>query len=89
NAYKDAERWSNAKRDEAADITAKNIGIPNLPAVFYFSESGAIDDTVKGYLQQWIDAMVADGYLQPGEYTPEDLYTTEFQDTWKTNLPNQ
>lgn len=88
NAYKDGERWTNANRDEAGQITAKDIGLPFTSNVHYYSESGAFNDKVKGYLQQWIDAMVADGYLKQGEIKPEDLYTTEFQDTWKPNLPD-
>lgn len=88
NAYKDGERWANANREEAGEITAKNIGLPYTSNTHYYSESGAINDKVKGYLQEWIDAMVADGYLKEGEYKPEDLYTTEFSDTWKTNLPD-
>ena len=88
NAYKDAERWINNNREQAGVITAKDIGLPFTSNVHYYSSSGAINDKVKGYLQQWIDAMVADGQLQPGQYKPEDLYTTEFSDTWKTNLPD-
>ncbi len=88
NAYKDGERWANENREESGEITAKNIGLPFTSNTHYYSSSGAINDKVKGYLQQWIDAMVADGYLKEGEYKPEDLYTTEFQDTWKTNLPD-
>ncbi|MGB9979179.1 ABC transporter substrate-binding protein [Methanobacterium sp.] len=88
NAYKDAERWINNNREEAGQITAKDIGLPYTSNVHYYSSSGAIDDKVKGYLQQWIDAMVADGDIKQGQYKPEDLYTTEFSDTWKTNLPD-
>ncbi|MCE7699692.1 MAG: ABC transporter substrate-binding protein [Methanobacterium paludis] len=88
NAYKDGERWINNNRDEAGNITAKDIGLPYTSNVHYYSDSGAIDSTVKGYLQQWIDAMVADGDIKQGQYKPEDLYTTEFSDTWKTNLPD-
>lgn len=88
NAYKDAERWINNNREEAGEITAKDIGLPYTSNVHYYSSSGAINDKVKGYLQQWIDAMVADGQIQAGQYKPEDLYTTEFSDTWKTNLPD-
>lgn len=87
-AYKNGERWTNANREEAGEITARNIGLPYTSNVHWYSESGAISETVKNYTQQWIDAMVADGQLQPGEYRPEDLYTTEFQDTWKPNLPD-
>ncbi len=88
NAYKDAERWINNNREQAGAITAKDIGLPFTSNVHYYSSSGAINEKVRGYLQQWIDAMVADGQLQPGQYKPEDLYTTEFSDTWKTNLPD-
>ena len=88
NAYKDGERWINNNRDEAGNITAKDIGLPFTSNVHYYSSSGAINDKVKGYLQQWIDAMVEDGQIQPGQFKPEDLYTTEFSDTWKTNLPD-
>lgn len=89
NAFKNAERWTNNNRNEAGEITAKNIGLSYTSNVHWYSPSGAIDEEVKGYLQQWIDAMVADGQLKEGEITPEDLYTTQFSDTWKTNLPNQ
>lgn len=89
NAFKEAERWTDDNRQEAGEITAKDIGLPFTSNVHWYSKSGAIDDKVKGYLQQWIDAMVADGDLQPGQYKPEDLYTTQFSDTWKTNLPDQ
>lgn len=88
NAYKDGQRWANANRDEAGEITARNIGLPYTSNVHWYSESGAINDKVKGYLQEWIDAMVADGYLEEGEFTPEDIYTEEFSDTWKPNLPD-
>lgn len=33
--------------------------------------------------------MEADGLIEHGEFVPEDLYTTEFNDTWDTSLPNQ
>jgi ABC-type nitrate/sulfonate/bicarbonate transport system substrate-binding protein len=77
-AYKDAERWCNANRDEAASITAAHLGICTGDS-HYYSESGAIDDS---QLQFWIDQMVIDGDLEPGEMTPSDLSTTEFNDTW-------
>jgi ABC-type nitrate/sulfonate/bicarbonate transport system substrate-binding protein len=88
NAFKDAERWSNEHRDEAGELTAKFIDLPYTSNVHWYSPSGAFDDVSIGYLQQWIDAMVIDGQLKEGEFTPEDLYTTKFQDTWKTDLPD-
>jgi ABC-type nitrate/sulfonate/bicarbonate transport system substrate-binding protein len=87
-AYTEALRWSNNHREEAGEITAKNIGLPYTSNVHWYSPSSAIDDTVKGYLQTWIDNMVLDGQLKEGEFTPEDIYTTEFQDTWRTDLPD-
>lgn len=89
NAFKEAERWTNNNREAAGEITAKDIGLPYTSNVHWYSPSGAIDETTKAYLQQWIDAMVADGDIQAGQYKPEDLYTTEFSDTWRTNLPDQ
>lgn len=88
NAFKDAERWTNNNRDAAGELTAKKIGLPYTSNVHWYSPSGAIDAEVKGYLQQWIDAMVFDGQIKKGEFKPEDLYTTEFSDTWKTDQPN-
>ncbi len=88
-AFKDSDRWSNENRGEAGEITSKNIDLPYTANVHWYSPSGAVDDEVKGYIQDWIDAMVADGLIKPGEFTPEDLYTTEFNDTWNTSLPNQ
>lgn len=89
NAYKDAERWSNNNRAEAGALTSQAIGLPGDTAnVHWYSPSGAIDNTTIGYLQQWINAMVADGDITPGEFTPQDLYTTQFSNTWKTNLPD-
>ena len=77
-AYKDAERWSNDHPIEAAEITARRIGLEKS-TVHYYSYSGAVDDAK---VQKWIDAMVADGDLTPGQYTPKDLYTDEFKDLW-------
>lgn len=88
-AFKEAERWTDNNREAAGNITAKDIGLPYTSNVHWYSQSGAIDNTTKAYLQQWIDSMVADGDIQQGQYKPEDLYTTEFSDTWKTNLPDQ
>lgn len=79
NAYKAAERWSNENPEESAAITAKRIGL-DKSTVHYYSESGVIKDEV---IQKWIDAMVADGDLKPGQYSPKDLYITDFSDTWK------
>ena len=80
NAYKDAERWSNNNRAEAGAPTSQAIGLPGDTAnVHWYSPSGAIDNTTIGYLQQWINAMVADGDITPGEFTPqESLYYTIF-----------
>jgi ABC-type nitrate/sulfonate/bicarbonate transport system substrate-binding protein len=77
-AYKDAERWSNANPIESADITAKRIGL-DKSTTYYYNETGEIKDAV---IQKWIDAMVADGDLKPGEFTSKDLYTDEFKDLW-------
>jgi len=88
NAYKDYERWVQNNREQAGNITAAFIGLPYTSNVHYYSESGAFDNTSIGYLQQWINAMVQQGDIPAGKYTPQDLYTTEFQDTWKPNLPD-
>jgi len=88
-AYKDANRWSNDNRQEAGEITAKYIDLPYTANVHWYSPSGAFDEEVDGYIQDWIDAMVADGLLEEGDFVPQDLYTTEFSDTWDTSLPNQ
>jgi ABC-type nitrate/sulfonate/bicarbonate transport system substrate-binding protein len=87
-AYGDALRWSNANRQEAGEITAKNIDLPYTANVHWYSPSGAFDETVDGYIQEWIDAMVADGLIKEGEFTPKDLYVTTFKDTWRTDLPD-
>jgi ABC-type nitrate/sulfonate/bicarbonate transport system substrate-binding protein len=79
-AYKDAERWCNANRAEAARITATHLQICTGDS-HYYSESGAIDDS---QLQFWIDQMVADGDLGQGDMKPSDLYTMEFNDTWSS-----
>ena len=33
--------------------------------------------------------MVADGLIEEGEFKPQDLYTTQFNDSWRLDLPNQ
>ncbi|MFB3764756.1 MAG: ABC transporter substrate-binding protein [Methanotrichaceae archaeon] len=76
--YKDAEKWSNANRDEAGVITAKTIGL-KAATVHYYSSTGKVNDSE---LQYWIDNLVLDGLIKPGEFKPKDLYTTEFKDTW-------
>ena len=88
NAYKDSERWIQNNREQAGNITAAYIGLPYTSNVHYYSESGAFDNTSIGYLQDWINAMVQQGDIPAGKYTPQDLYTTEFQDTWQPNLPD-
>lgn len=76
--YKTTEEWSDNNRAEAGDITAKAIGL-DVAAAHYYSSSGAVNET---QLQIWIDQLVADGKLQPGQIKPSDLYTKEFQDAW-------
>jgi len=76
--YKTTEEWSNDNRAEAGDITAHAIGLDEADA-HYYSSSGAVNETE---LQVWIDQLVADGKLQPGQVKPSDLYTKEFQDAW-------
>lgn len=88
-SYKEAERWTNENRAEAGEITAKNIGLPYTSNVHWYSPSGAIDQEVIDFIQQWIDAMVYAGELEEGQFKPEDLYTTEFSDVWRTDLPNK
>ena len=89
NAFREILRWSNDNREEAGEITARNIDLPYTANVHWYSPSGKFDPEVEGYIQQWIDAMVADGLIEEGEFEPKDLYTTEFNDTWDFNLPNQ
>ncbi len=76
--YKNSEKWCNANRMEAGTITARHLGICTGVS-HYYSESGAISDT---QLQFWIDQMVEQGFLTPGEMKPSDLYTGEFRDAW-------
>ncbi len=76
--YKTTEAWSNNNRNEAANLTAKAIGLDEA-AAHYYSSSGAVNET---QLQVWIDQLVADGTLKPGQIKPSDLYTKEFQDAW-------
>ena len=77
-AYKNAERWSDNHLTESGILTAGVIGLSNATP-HYYSQSGAITDDE---IQPWIDAMVADGDIAPGQFKPSDLYTTEFSDTW-------
>ncbi|MGD0952071.1 MAG: ABC transporter substrate-binding protein [Methanotrichaceae archaeon] len=77
-AYKDTERWANSHRDEAGALTAKDIGLEKS-TVHYYSDSGKVNDT---QLQYWIDSLVTDGVIKPGEFKPKDLYTDEFKDVW-------
>jgi ABC-type nitrate/sulfonate/bicarbonate transport system substrate-binding protein len=79
-AYKSAEIWSDNNRAEAASLTAAAIGLDKAD-VHWYTRSGAINDT---QLQIWIDNLVADGVIKPGQYKPTDLYTTEFSDVWNT-----
>jgi ABC-type nitrate/sulfonate/bicarbonate transport system substrate-binding protein len=76
--FKNAERWSNDNPNESGAITAKEIGLEKSTAHWY-SYTGAIDDAK---VQKWIDAMVEDGIIKPGEYKPSDIYTNEFADEW-------
>ncbi len=78
-AFHQALVWSNENRAEAGEITAKEIGLEKS-TVHYYSYTGRITDEK---LQVWIDAMVADGLLKPGEIKPSDLYTTQFSDLWE------
>lgn len=77
--FKNADRWSNDNPIEAAEITAKEIGL-DKSTVHYYSYADSINET---RIQVWIDAMVKDGIIKQGEYKPSDLYTTEFKDVWK------
>ncbi len=77
-AYKDTEKWINENREEAGELTAKDIGLDEA-AVHYYSHTGEVNTA---QLQYWIDALVTDGVIKRGEFKPEDLYTDEFKDTW-------
>lgn len=77
-AFKDSERWSNDHPVESGDLLKQDIGLSGA-ASHYYSYTGAINDSD---IQPWIDEMVADGDLKPGEVKPSDLYTTEFSDLW-------
>lgn len=76
--YKNTEKWVNENREDAGKLTAKDIGLTEA-AVHYYSSTGKVNEA---QLQYWIDALVADGQIKPGEYKPSDLYTDEFKDTW-------
>lgn len=78
HAYKNAEKWSNVNRDEAAKITSKVIGLDNS-TVHYYSDNGVVN---MSQVQYWIDSLTTDGVIKPGEYKPENLYTDEFKDVW-------
>jgi ABC-type nitrate/sulfonate/bicarbonate transport system substrate-binding protein len=78
-AYHSAEVWANSNPVPAASQTGNWIGLANDTNVHYYSWDGAVNDTE---LQAWINAMVADGDIKQGQYTPSDLYTTEFSDIW-------
>jgi ABC-type nitrate/sulfonate/bicarbonate transport system substrate-binding protein len=77
-AFKDSERWSNDHPVESGNLLKNNIGLSGA-ASHYYSYTGAISDSD---IQPWIDEMVADGDLKPGEVKASDLYTTEFSDLW-------
>jgi ABC-type nitrate/sulfonate/bicarbonate transport system substrate-binding protein len=79
-AYKDAERWADDNRQEAGNITAQRLGLCQGGAIaHYYSYSGAINTT---QLQDWLNEMTVQGVIKPGQYTPSDLYTDEFQNAW-------
>jgi len=77
-AYKDTEKWVNENREEAGELTAKDIGLTEA-AVHFYSHTGEINDS---QLQYWIDSLVTDGVIKKGEFKPEDLYIKDFKDTW-------
>jgi ABC-type nitrate/sulfonate/bicarbonate transport system substrate-binding protein len=77
-AFKDSERWSNDHPVESGNLLKNDIGLSGA-ASHYYSYTGAISDSD---IQPWIDEMVADGDLKPGEIKASDLYTTEFSDLW-------
>lgn len=76
--YKASERWCNANRAEAGNITAERLGLCTGVS-HYYSESGEVSEAE---LQVWLDEMVAQGIIKPGELKPTDLYTDEFSDIW-------
>ena len=76
--YKTTEEWCDNNRGEAGSITSRAIGL-NEAAAHYYSHTGAVNET---QLQVWINQLVADGKLKPGQIKPSDLYTKEFQDAW-------
>ena len=76
--FKNGERWSNDNPNESAAITAKEIGLEKS-TTHYYSYTGVIDEQK---IQKWIDAMVKDGLIKPGEFKPSDIYTDKFKDEW-------
>ncbi|MDD1724790.1 MAG: ABC transporter substrate-binding protein [Methanospirillum sp.] len=82
-AFKGGERWSNDHPVESGDILKDSIGV-TIAASHYYSDTGEIRNED---IQPWIDEMIANGDLKPGEVNASDLYTKEFSDLWVDEPP--
>ena len=78
--YKKSERWCNENPQEAGNITADRLGLCDGGAIsHYYSDRGDINES---QLQIWLDEMIIQGLIKPGEFKVSDLYTDQFKNAW-------
>lgn len=78
--YKKSERWCNENPLEAGNITADRLGLCDGGAIsHYYSDRGDINES---QLQIWLDEMIIQGLIKPGEFKVSDLYTDQFKNAW-------
>ncbi|MBI2311156.1 MAG: ABC transporter substrate-binding protein [Betaproteobacteria bacterium] len=69
-----ASNWTNKNPDEAAQIFAKRRGLdPKYAGAWSYYDNGLIPNDEP--VQWWIDLLVAEGKLKPGEIKAADVYT--------------
>lgn len=68
--------WINTHPDEAKKIIAKRLGMQeDLVEIFNYFDDQIVP---KKGIQYWIDLLVDEGKLKPGQITPEKVYTNKY-----------
>ncbi len=69
--------WTNSHHDEAGQIFAKRRGLdPQYAGSWQYYEHGLVPGPAQ--VQWWIDLLVREGKLKPGQIVATDVYTNEF-----------
>jgi ABC-type nitrate/sulfonate/bicarbonate transport system substrate-binding protein len=73
--------WSNTHEQEAKEIMAKRFNMKvDQVELYHFSEDQLVPEAG---VQYWIDRLISEHKLTPGQVKPEQIYTNEYNPNYK------